>query len=486
MLSVVGDVAFAGLPAISGGTFRMLAREANGWAFNVQAVPRQVSKIEIAGRVYTLFAGEPQEHDAAPGTPYLPAEPLSLGIPFGVDIAADLQNPIYEDVPGVLVAPVPAYRMTEEHEAVAEYALDARAYAHNAFVPGATIAVDPPFVLRQQRICTIHLAPYQYNPAQKVLRRLVSGTLRVRYAPNASASQARPATGRESDLQFEEIYRSLIANYDEARVWRASTRAATIAPVDTTGSWFEPGRRYARIPVATDGWYALSRQQLQSAGLNMSAFGENDVRLLRGGVNVPFLWRPDTSIEFFGTQRRGDSTAYDFYSDTSMYWLTFQGRGTASAITSAAQAAGVPTASVTSARTVRHFEQNVDYYEGTGESEVTQNGPVAGEGWVWSYFYPTTTTSFPFTLDHQVLVAGDSAVITVKLFSTTLHYNTPDHIARFWVNDSLAGEVQFIGRNPGVLPRFCPFHMVEGRDELVDNHVGLNAQCPQPVLHRLV
>jgi hypothetical protein len=456
VLGVVGDVAFADLPAISRSTFRMLAREPNGWTFTVQAVPRQVSKIEIAGRAYTLFAGEPQERDAAPGMPYLPAEPLSLGIPFGVDITAELQSPIYEDVTGVLVAPTPSYRMSEEHEAVAQYALDARAYARDAFVPGATIFVDPPFVLRQQRICTIHLATYQYNPAQKILRRLVSGTLRVRYTQNTPIPQAHPVAGQESDPQFEEIYRSLIANYGEARLWRANTRAATLAPVDTTGSWFEAGRRYARIPVAIDGWYALSRQQLQSAGLSMSAFGKNDVRLFLGGVNVPFLWRPDTSIEFYGTQRRGDSTAYDFYSDTSMYWLTFQGHGTGLAITPAAQAEGAPSTSIASARSVRHFEQNTDYYEGTGESEITQNGPVTGEGWVWSYFYPNTTTSFPFMLDHRFIVAGDSAIITVKLFSTTLHYNTPDHIARFWVNDSLAGEVQFNGRNRGFFRAAVP------------------------------
>ncbi len=446
----------AGVPPTDGTVYRLLSRDAGGWTFAVQSVPRPVSKIEIAGREYTLFAGEPQERDAAPGRPYLPTEPLSLGVPFDAAVTADLQNPVYEEVAGVLVAPVPAYSMTEEREAVAAYTVDAREYARDAFVPATTLTVDPPFVLRQQRICTIRLALYQYNPAQKILRRLITGNLRIRYTPDPSNAPARAGAVQEADPQFEEIYRSLVLNYDEARAWRAGTRAAAQPPVDSAGTWFESGRRYARIPVAKDGWQILSRQQLESAGINMTSYGESDVRLFLRGASVPFLVRRDTSIEFYGLQRRGDSTAFDFYSDTSTYWLTFGGRGTALPLTAAPQAAGPPATSIAAARSLRHFEQNTDYYEGTGEAEVTQNGPVAGEGWVWSYFYPNTTTSFPFELDNRVAVAGDSAVITVKLFSTTLHYNTPDHIARVWVNDSLVGEAQFNGRTRGFLRTVVP------------------------------
>ncbi len=451
-----GGLTLAAVPENTGGTFRLLARNADGWSFTVHAVPRPVSKVQLPGGEYTIFSGEPQERGGAPGSPYLPSEQLSIGVPFDVDVVADLQNPVYEDVQGVLVAPTPAYRMTEEHEAVSEYALDSRAYSRDAFLPGNTLIVDPPFVLRQQRICTIHLAPYQYNPAQKTLRRLISGTLHVRYAQSPTTARAHPGGSQETDPQFEEVYRSLIANYDEARMWRANTRATNPQPVDTTGTWFETGRQYLRIPVAKDGWYVVSKQQLSSAGISMNSFGENDARLFLRGQSVPFLWRPDTSIEFYGLRRQGDSTAYDFYSDTSMYWLTFQGPGSGSPIRIAAEVQGAPTTSFSSARVVRHFEQNTDYYEGTGDAEVTQNGPVAGEGWVWSYFYPNTTTTFPFSIDHLSSVGADSAVVTVKLYSTTLNYNIPDHIARFWVNDSLAGEVQFTGRKRGLFHAAVP------------------------------
>jgi hypothetical protein len=452
---VAGSVAVAGLPATQGGTFNLLSRENNGWKFAVHAVPRASSKVQIGSGEYVQFEGEPQERNATPGSPYLPLEPLSLGVPFGVDITAEIQNPVYEDLPGVLIAPTPTYRMTEDREAVAEYALDARAYAADTFTPATTLVVDPPFFLRQQRICTIHIAPYQYNPARKVLRTLVSGTLSVRYSAGPAA-KAAIGIAVESDPLFEQIYKSLLVNYDEARQYRMNTRGIAQPPVDSTGSWFSTGRHYVRIPVAADGWQVLTRQALQNAGLNMSAYGASDVRLLLKGENVPFLWRPDTSLEFYGRKRTGDSTAFDFYSDTSMYWLTFGGSGSALSIEPSSQPSGDPSTSVTTARATRHFEENTDYYEGTGEAEITLNGPVAGEGWVWSYFYPGTTTSFPFSVDHVSGAASDSVRISVRLFSTTLHYNTPDHIARFWLNDSLVGQTQFTGRNGSLFRASVP------------------------------
>ena len=466
-LAVMSLIASAAVPGIKTGAFRLLSRDQSGWTFAVQAVPRPLSHVVIGGNSYTVFSGEPQERNALPGSPYLPAEPLSIGVPFDAVITADLVDPVYEDTKGMLVAPVPSYRLTKEHEAVAEYALDNRAYSRDAYLPSTTLVVDPPFVLRQQRICTIHLAPYQYNAARKSLRRLVSGTLRVRYTGGTAKAAAQRTSKNENDPGFEDVYRSLVANYAEARGWRAPARNVAGAPIDSTGSWFETGRRYLRIPVARDGWYVISQQLMQNAGLNMSLYGEADVRLFAGGQSVPFFFRPDTSIEFYGVQRRGDTTAYDFYSDTSMYWLTFQGRGTPLPMRTGTAPAGSPTSAVSFVHTVRHFEQNTDYYEGTGDAEITQNGPVDGEGWVWSYFYPNTTTSFPFTLDHLVIVPGDSAYLTIKLFSTTLHYNTPDHIARFWVNDSLAGEVQFIGRTRGfVRVAIPPGWLKEGSNSL--------------------
>ncbi len=92
-----------------------------------------------------------------------------------------------------------------------------------------------------------------------------------------------------------------------------------------------------------------------------------------------------------------------------------------------------------------HQEENTDYYEGTGESEITRNGGTPGEGWVWEYYYPGTSLSHTFMLDSIDAVQGTS-MLRLRLYGTTLHSVTPDHQAQIWVNDSLAGEIGFDGR----------------------------------------
>jgi hypothetical protein len=180
------------------------------------------------------------------------------------------------------------------------------------------------------------------------------------------------------------------------------------------------------------------------------------VKIRLKGQQIPIRLAPDGAIEFYGTRKRGDSTYLDFYTDTSAYWLLWQDPSPGLRFTPVPDLGLSPGRIVQATRTVVHVEENTDYYEGTGEAEITQTGPVAGEGWAWSYFYPNTSSTFPFTLDQPAVPASDSAVITVRLFSTTLPRSTPDHIARFWINDSLTGEVQFAGRTQGAFRAAFP------------------------------
>ncbi|MBM2841878.1 MAG: hypothetical protein HW412_2406, partial [Bacteroidetes bacterium] len=162
--------------------------------------------------------------------------------------------------------------------------------------------------------------------------------------------------------------------------------------------------------------------------------------------------RPDTTIEFYAMMNRGDSTYLDFYTDTNAYWMTWGGIASGLRFTAALQHSGTPSMNIVSAPVTRHFEQNNWYYAGTGEQQLIETEAVPGEGWAWGtppeWFFPNTTRSYSFITD-SIDYGVTQSRLRVRLFGTT---STPiSYQARFWVNDSLAGDIVFEPRTQGLL-----------------------------------
>ncbi|MEK9136814.1 MAG: C25 family peptidase propeptide domain-containing protein, partial [Bacteroidota bacterium] len=204
------------------------------------------------------------------------------------------------------------------------YKIDAAAYARDAFYPASQLVVEPSFTLRQQRISTIRLFPYQYNPAARTLRRIVNAKIDVQFVQKTGNLFARGAASR-SDPYFEHIYKSLIANYEEAKQWRSPIASSASRVSDSTRNWFQTGRDYYRISIASDGWYRVTKADIAVAGGNPDLLDVPSVKIFGRGVEVPVLVRPDSTIEFFAMRKYGDSTYYDAYTDTNIYWLTWGG-----------------------------------------------------------------------------------------------------------------------------------------------------------------
>lgn len=425
--------------------FALLARAGDRWT--VQYTPGVFSRtpVPVSGRTYQFFGGDAASSMTAVGAPQLPADALTLGVPWGRKVDAALVDAVYEDQPGVLIAPCPTYTVDDSLQTTANFTVDNGIYAQNRFLPSQQVVVDPPFTLRRQRICTIRIAPYLYNPSTQLLRRLVRAQLDISLVPDiGTGAQIQSAAGEGTDPYFEDVYKSLIWNYEEAKAWRGASSVSR-AQRDSTRDWFNVGQRYVRIPVAVDGWYRVPVQDLVSAGIMASDLSR--LQLYYHGKEIPVLVRDDSTVEFYGRRNNGDSTYYNSYTDTSAYWFTVGDRDGVRYVASGIASGNASV--VRSAITTVHLEQNTDYYEGTGESEITRNGMVPGEGWVWEYYYPGTSISHDFALDSLDLTGG-AAALRVRLYGTTVHSITPDHHAQIWVNDSLAGDVSFDGRE-GVL-----------------------------------
>lgn len=438
--------------------FRPVSQTETSWTYDYTASPLHPGTITVDGLPHRLYSGGETGDEA--GHPLLPTEFITLGVPYNTTITAELKDASYTDEPNVLVAPSPAFSRTEEGEALPSYAKDAIAYAQDQFVPSATLGVEGPYTVRSARMVTIRISPIQYNPRARVLRRLSHATLVV-HLQSTSPKVAVPALQSRNDPHFESAYRSLMANYEQADEWRY--RMPATAAQDSTGAWFTPGATYVRLPVSNDGLYRVTPGELAALGVMPDI---STVKIQFRGEQIP-LQIDAEAMYFYGSRKRGDSTYRDYYTDTSAYWLSWHTAGSPRRFEPVPNLNITPADTQAASRTTVHFEEDKDYYEGTGDAEVTLNGQAPGEGWAWEYFYPNTLVNHDFTLDNVWRIGDTTVTLRVRLYSTTLNYNTPDHVARFWMNDSLLGELSFNGRKEGLYRVSFPVRLLkEGTNRL--------------------
>jgi hypothetical protein len=477
-------------------SFFITAHTANGWVIEYRPESFPYTLIDIEGRPHILFSNAANLDGGIDhaGEPLLPIDVVTLGVPPNASLRAELVDPVYETIPNQLVAPLPTYRLTDDQEIVAEYVKNSVAYSQNRFFPSKEMVVDKPGLLRDQWIASVRLSPYAYNPATKILRRLVRATLNITLVPATDAPLRLQPSAPAADPFFENTYQSTMLNYAQAREWRvAKEQSATRPSVDPTRDWFETGKDYYKIPVAEDGWYKVTKAQLVAAGAIPSQIDVPTLKVFYRGAQVPIVVRPDTTVEFYGVRNLGDSTYTDFFTDTSAYWLTWGGtpglRFTPAFVDSLP-----PVSSVASATIRRHFEKNEWYFQGTTTSDVINIETVPGEGWAWGtaneWFFPGATREFEFWLDNLDSTTSQQATMRIRLVSTTLNYTTPNHHARFWLLDSTSahaaldpwpiGEVTFPGRTSVVYTVSFPHaYLKNGRNVLRIQSINTGASPNQ-------
>jgi hypothetical protein len=267
--------------------------------------------------------------------------PIALPGPSGSTvqvIAAD-----YEDIPSVVLAPVPTMRMRDKMMETGSYIMNSDAYRTSGFLPASVAELVPAGPSRSLLLGAVHLYPLQYNPAARTLRKYSRIVVEVSYGPRTT----RPMANRD-----EAPFGNVLLNYNMTASWKVTRSPAVIkSSVLASGPWY-------RIPVSDDGMYRLNAQYLASAGINVSTLDPRTIKIYgNGGTEVPenvSATRPDDLVEnaiyvegesdgkfdagdfvlFCGRSPRG--WTYDangktlrhyinHYTEVNYYWLTFGG-----------------------------------------------------------------------------------------------------------------------------------------------------------------
>lgn len=293
---------------------------------------------------YDFEGSIPAYSDEATGAPDLRFKRFPFGFPSESGNTLQVIASDYEDVPNVVIAPVPSFKIHEEMVVIDTYRIVPARYGENAFLPGKVAELSDVGRVRSLIVGNVRVFPVQYNPASQTLRRYSRILIEVIYGEVSA-----PRVQNQDDVLFKDA----LLNYDIARFWKSRPfPPASVTPsVLATGPWY-------RITVSEDGIYRLDAQYLSNAGVDVSSIDPRTIRIHgNGGTEVPeniALPRPIDLVEnaiyvegeadgqfnsgdyilFYGKSPRGwnyNAAARTFnhyinhYTEVNHYWLTFGG-----------------------------------------------------------------------------------------------------------------------------------------------------------------
>lgn len=174
--------------------------------------------------------------------------------------------------------------------------------------------------------------------------------------------------------------------------------------VSTNDSWIDYTKEYLKLGVVRDGIYKLRKSDLEASGVITGSLNPKSLKLFLRGKEIPIYVHGENDnsfndsdyVEFIGRRNYGDTRYRDIapvdkpyyeylniYSDTSIYWLTWNGSNGIRVDT-------ILSTSGSSFDTTKHYdelihsEKNVYYDYSYIGNEVRNNNPEILENETWN------------------------------------------------------------------------------------------------------
>ena len=325
-----------GTPEAYGGAPRLVSAGADGVEIEVDGSDYQLRTVHLEGVAYTQVQLPGGTWLPEPGRPAVPVRGALLGVPFGARVSLAVVEAEVDEIPGVLLMPVPRSRFRGRGAFGTEvevYEPDAGHYAVDGLYPARQAVVTRIGVMRDQRVAGISLRPIQYNPARRQLliaRRL---RVRVRFVPDERAVGVSPSD--EGGGGFEAFYESALLNADQARPWRGRTDRGDGLRKPRTLEDLDPAADYYKIRIRDDGLYRLDASWFADAGIALQAGDLERLKVFLNGREAPLDVRDDgdgvldegEGVIFFGEYRRAPDRDFEHeLGREQVYWLTLEGR----------------------------------------------------------------------------------------------------------------------------------------------------------------
>ena len=391
-----------------------------------------------------------------PGAPQLPVFSALVGIPATANPQIRVLESQLNEIPDIDLILAPDLQF--EPSPAGGYFKPADPirggmYQQDEFFPAELAEIVSIETIRGLRTAKVLIYPFRYNPLQRLLHHAAFLKIELNFNSQLPPiSQTAPV----AQDRFDRGLAKLIVNYPAAKNWRQPAPAHE--KVGVQPEWYQPENPHYKLLVSSDGLYRLTRSDLLNSGVDLSVVDLQTIKIFNKGEQVPVRVSGEADsrfdggdyLEFYGRRNYGDAEFYDDYSDTNVYWLSYN--GSPGKRFAEKQSLEGDWEELTGYRQRKHFERDLTYYRGDGRS-VLETPPMPGEGWVWKEFFVNDQLVFSFNLTNPDLQSVELCTLTARLRGITIDPLSPDHLAWLSINGNEIGRAAFDDRQE-VFPEF--------------------------------
>ncbi len=381
-----------------------------------------------------------------PEKPFLPTRFYELGVPFESKPTVTILNIDREYLRDKFVIPTP----DSADQPFNELNFDESIYGSNSPYPIEVAWMNSTAVYRYINTATLIVAPFQFNPTERLLIRNRQITVKIDFN---SGRTSLPFITSVVDAQTDDFIGKNLLNPKESKTFTGKIQSQL--KKDSQQFWFNPNKTYYKIFLKNEAIYRLTYNYFLSNGISLQNVKLNKVELFNDGIEIPLFIRdtngnnnfdPGDYIEFVGLPPKPSPYSYlNIYNTTNVYWLSFEADSSGKRYN---LLNGYPTTwtnSYSATPHIIHYEEDV-IYERLGHALDDKR-----DYWFWgksSGLNGTMLTPFvtQFPSPKNLSTSATSLQLRVSLQGmTTEACLTPDHRVKFFLTSQPVGEFTFDG-----------------------------------------
>ncbi len=342
------------------------------------------------GEIFTTFDSS-HPLSGMTGMPALPLVTDFVAIPTSSapDVSISLIKP--QALPASLhpLEPVPTYHPVidpdSEHHLgdylQARYEMNSFRYRKNEWYPKELVKVSEPMMLRGQTFVRVEFTPVQVNLATGKARWFSTADVTLEWEQNTLPR----STSVEEDPHFENVFASMLSNYEDARAWRTPRKPASALRQRFGGedSWM--------IMLEGKGLFKIPLSDLASSGVDISNPARLAVYYGPGDTEEEqAVWIDGQTLYLLNTRDHGT------WSKKIVYRLKVLASGTGLRMQDLISSPTQPTTTTQVPYELR-FEEDTVYMPKDSSTK-------ANERWMWNRFFvlPNVIDTETFTVSFDL------------------------------------------------------------------------------------
>ncbi len=301
-----------------------------------QVTDYKIENKDINGEIYQIikpdFEGIIESRQGAPRLPYFSK---SVGLPIDGDMNYKILQKRFEKKQNINLMPIQKIIATYDDNRNEKFIKDEKIYSKNRLYPGKFVTLSSPIFVRDRKMASFHIHPFQYNPAKKELTVLTYLKLEITLSGDKTVSRDWQESNNFIDKYADEFF----INNKFSKKWRKPREVAESYPTYRDDNDITQ----IQLIVDEDGIYKITKEYLVSQIEQFMTDNEIenpvaidwdtiDPRYLElydetGPVPIRFYGESDGHFddndyfEFYGHIHHGEHSYYDHYTTRNTYIL---------------------------------------------------------------------------------------------------------------------------------------------------------------------